>query len=79
MQPKGICQSAEAREAGLSLDLALAGRIKAGEQAGRSLTSAVSVHGEARIERVERIEYRLIGVGVDVDECEAAEVSKSTK
>ena len=37
MQPKGICQSAEAREAGLSLDLALAGRIKAGEQTGRSL------------------------------------------
>ena len=33
-------------EAALSLDLALAGRIKAGEQTGRSLTSAVSLNME---------------------------------
>jgi hypothetical protein len=30
---------------------------------------------EARVERVERVEHRLVGVGVDVDEREAAEAS----
>ena len=33
------------------------------------------VRGEARVERVECIEHRLVGVGVDVDEGEAVEVS----
>ena len=33
------------------------------------------VRGEARVERLECVEHRLVGVGVDVDECEAVEVS----